>query len=233
MVNDAKYVRPISWQQASLGKLLEGTGRSLQSASRQKGQNGDRTIFVAGDISLLKRNCVSIIGSRKVSAAGASKSRVLAQALVEAGVVVMSGLAEGVDTAAMTAAIEAGGHTVGVIGTPLDKAFPAANARLQERVYRDHLLVSQFATGSQVRSGNFPMRNRLMCALSDGSVIVEAAEGSGTIHQANECVRLGRWLFIARAMLDEPSLTWPAKYRGYDRLVVLDDASQILERVRP
>lgn len=73
----------------------------------------------------------------------------LAQALVEAGVVVMSGLAEGVDTAAMTAAIEAGGHTVCVIGTPLDKDFPAANARLQERVYRNHLVVSQFGTGSQ------------------------------------------------------------------------------------
>ena len=92
--------------------------------------------------------------------------------------------------------------------------------------------MSQFAAGTQVRPGNFPMRNKLMCALSDASVIVEASDGSGTVHQANECVRLGRWLFIARSMIGNPKLTWPAKYAGYDRLVALDQASQIIERVR-
>jgi DNA processing protein len=144
----------------------------------------------------------------------------------------MSGLADGIDTAAITAAIEASGRVVGVIGTPLHKAYPARNARLQERVYREHLLVSQFAAESQIRPGNFPMRNKLMCALSDASVIVEASDGSGTIHQANECVRLGRWLFIARSMIDDTKLSWPAKYASYERLIALEDASQIIERVR-
>ena len=144
----------------------------------------------------------------------------------------MSGLAAGVDTAAMTAAMEAKGHVVGVIGTPLDKAYPAANARLQERVYREHLLVSQFAPGTQVRPGNFPTRNKLMAALSDASAIIEASDGSGTLHQADECVRLGRWLFITREMADDRRRKWPAKYARYERLVVVDDALQIIERVR-
>ncbi len=228
----ARYVPPTDFKQSSLGRLLAGTGRSLQPASGRKSQDGERTVFTSGDVALLKRPCVAIIGSRKVSAAGERKTRELARALVEAGVVVMSGLAEGVDSAAMTEAIEAGGHTVGVIGTPLDKAYPAGNARLQERVYREHLLASQFAAGAQLRPGNFPMRNKLMGALSDASVIVEAVDGSGTIHQANECVRLGRWLFIARTAIDDPELAWPARYAGYERLVALDKASQIIERVR-
>jgi DNA processing protein len=73
--------------------------------------------------------------------------------------VIVSGLAEGVDAEAMTAAIAAGGRVVGVIGTPLDKAYPGQNKRLEEEVYRDHLLISQFASGSRVFPSNFPVRN--------------------------------------------------------------------------
>jgi DNA processing protein len=156
----------------------------------------------------------------------------LARALAKAGIVVMSGLAEGIDTAAMEAAIDGGGRTVGVIGTPLDRAYPAKNARLQERVYREYLLVTQFPPATQVRPSNFPMRNKLMCALSDASVIVAASDGSGTIHQAKECVRLHRWLFVARGIIDDAKVKWPAKFAKYERLVALDDASQIIERVR-
>ncbi|HEX2890934.1 DNA-processing protein DprA [Vineibacter terrae] len=228
----ARYAPPADWKQTSLGSLLEGTGRALQPASGRKTRAGERTVFVAGDVALLRLACVSVIGSRRASAAGEATARTVAQALVAGGIVVMSGLADGVDSAAMNAAIDAGGRTVGVIGTPLDKAYPAANARLQERVYRDHLLVSQFASGAQVRPGNFPARNKLMCALSDASVIVEAADGSGTLHQADECVRLGRWLFVARAVLDDRALSWPAKYAAYERFVALENASQILEHVR-
>jgi DNA processing protein len=228
----ARYVAPTDWRQLPLGELLEGTGRTLQPASGRKTKDKERTVFVAGDPSLLTKPCVSVIGSRKASVTGKRKASDLARALVEAGIVVVSGLAEGIDTAAMTAAIETGGHVVGVIGTPLNKAYPAGNAPLQEQVYRKHLLVSQFAAGMQVRPKNFPMRNKLMCALSDASVIVEASDKSGTLHQANECVRLGRWLFVARAVIDDARLTWPAKYARYDRLVALERASQIIERVR-
>jgi len=192
----------------------------------------DMPIFTVGDISILRAPTVSVIGSRNVSTAGAALARKLAQGLVRSDVVVMSGLAQGVDTKAMTAAIEAGGKTVGVIGTPVDKAYPAANARLQESVYRDHLLVSRFPAGAVVRPGNFPMRNKLMSALSDATAIVEASDKSGTLHQAKECVRLGRWLFIARRLVRDTRLTWPAQFIAYERCLAFDDVTEIIERVR-
>jgi DNA processing protein len=229
----ARYVSPEDWQERALGDLLKGTGRTLSSSSGDKSSIGAGTaVFVAGDTSLLRARSVSVIGSRKVSQAGAARTRTLARALAAADVVVMSGLAQGVDTAAMTAAIDAGGRTIGVIGTPLDKAYPAANARLQEKVYRDHLLVSQFPHGSVVRPANFPMRNRLMCALSDATAIIEASDRSGTLHQARECVRLGRWLFIARSLVNDATLTWPAKFTAYERCIAFDNAAQLIDLVR-
>src|SRR5205814_51885 len=111
--------------------------------------------------------------------------------------VIVSGLARGIDTAALMGAIEKGGRTVAVIGTPLDKAYPAENADLQTEIYSHHLLVTPFRIGEQVFKANFPKRNRVMAAISDATVIIEASDTSGTLHQAAECEKLGRWLFIA------------------------------------
>jgi len=152
--------------------------------------------------------------------------------LAAQGVVVVSGLATGVDTEAMQAAITANGRTVGVIGTPIDKASPAANAGLHERIYTHDLLVSQFMSGSRVSKGNFPRRNRLMAALSDATVIVEASDTSGTLHQAAECVRLGRWLFIAEKVVDNRDLTWPSRFLGQPTVHVLSATVDVLSRVQ-
>jgi DNA processing protein len=146
--------------------------------------------------------------------------------------VVTSGLAKGVDTAALSAAIDAGGRVVAVIGTPLEKMYPAENAALQEAIYRDHLLVSPFPAGEQVYPSNFPKRNRVMAALSDASVIVEASDTSGTLHQAAECQRLGRWLFIMRAVAEDEDLKWPSKFIGKPKVAVLSTTSDVLRAVR-
>ncbi|MBI2397122.1 MAG: DNA-processing protein DprA [Xanthomonadales bacterium] len=190
-------------------------------------------VYVAGDLALLERPCVSVIGTRNVSPEGAARARRVAKELSAHGVVVVSGLAEGVDTEAMTSAIRSGGRTVGVIGTPLDEAYPAKNAELQECVYTEHLLVSQFEFGARVFKSNFPQRNRLMALLSEATVVIEASDTSGTLHQAAECQRLGRWLFIAKSVVEDRSLQWPAKFVSYDRCVVLESTSQILERLAP
>ena len=89
---------------------------------------------------------------------------------------IVSGLAKGVDTAAHTSAIEAGGVTAAVIGTPLDKAYPAENASLQALIYREYLLLSPFTPGEKVYKGNFPKRNRIMAAITDATVIIEASD---------------------------------------------------------
>jgi DNA processing protein len=153
----------------------------------------------------------------------------LGRELAEEGLVVVSGLAKGVDTEALTAAMAAGGRVVAVIGTPLGNAYPAENKRLQERIYREHLLVSQFAPGSHVFPSNFPARNKLMAVLSDATAVIEAGDTSGALHQTAECVRLGRWLFIAQSLLDDTGVTWPANFVRYPITKALRSTADILE----
>ena len=143
----------------------------------------------------------------------------------------VSGLAYGVDTVAHTTAIETGGRTIAVIGTPLDKASPAENKRLQEEIYREHLLISQFAEGSRIFPSSFPQRNKLMATLTDATVVMEASDTSGTLHQAAECTRLKRWLFIAKSVVDDPALSWPKDFLRYETCVPLRNVSDITSRI--
>ncbi|MFZ5896876.1 MAG: DNA-processing protein DprA [Myxococcota bacterium] len=171
-------------------------------------------LYMAGDQSLLELPAVAIVGSRKASAAGMRRAAQLATALAKAGVVTMSGLAEGIDQAAHRGAIEAAGKTIAVIGTPLEKAYPAKHADLQAAIYRDHLLVSPFPPRSQVFPSNFPERNRVMARLSRATVIIEASDTSGSLHQAVECEAVGRSLFIAASVLEDTALAWPKRFKS-------------------
>lgn len=178
-------------------------------------------LFVAGDASLLQRGPrVSVIGSRKASNEAILRTRSLVRALVNRGIVVVSGLAEGVDTAAHETTASAGGKTIAVLGTPLDQYFPVKNRQLQDFLMREHLVVSQFQTGSAVQRGSFPMRNRTMALLSDATIIVEAGEKSGTLHQGWEALRLGRLLFLLENVAQNPALSWPAEMMRYGAQVL-------------
>jgi DNA processing protein len=188
----------------------------------------DRPVWCVGNMSLLQRPCVAIVGTRTVSDLGAARARRLAKELTEQGIVVVSGLARGVDTEALTAAMSAGGSVVAVIGTPVDRAYPNENASIQEQIAKNHLLISQYAPGSRTFVSHFPERNRLMAAVSDATVIIEAGDTSGTLHQAAECVRLGRWLFIAKNVMEDPALEWPAKLRDYANVRTLTDSRDVL-----
>ena len=170
---------------------------------------------------------MAVVGTREASSEGRAQARCLGRELAEQGVVVVSGLAKGIDTEALTAAISAGGVVVAVIGTPIDRAYPAENAPLQEKIAAEHLLISQFASGSRTFPSSFPARNRLMAALSDATVIIEASDSSGTLHQAAECVRLDRWLFIARSVMADRTLEWPSKFSGYPKVQTLDSTEAL------
>ena len=184
-------------------------------------KNAPERLYVAGDVELLRRGTrVSIVGSRKASSEGLRRTRALAKALAERGIVVVSGLAEGVDTAGHEAALTAGGRTLAVIGTPLDQVYPAKNRPLQERLMRDELVVSQFPSGYPVQPKNFPMRNRTMALLTDATVIVEAGEKSGTLHQGWEALRLGRLLFLMESVATDAKLTWPKEMIRYGAQVL-------------
>src|SRR5579883_1969791 len=238
---DSRYIPPTKVKAIGMYSLLEqirplsGTCNAVMALpGMNAAKRKEQLIYYAGDIELLNRKCVAVVGSRKVSPQGAARARRLARELVAAGVVVVSGLAAGVDTNAHQSAIDNGGKTVAVIGTPLDKAFPSQNAALQQQIYREHLLISPFLIGSQIWASNFVKRNQVMAALSDVTVIIEATENSGSLYQADACCseQLKRWLFIAQSIVDNKELTWPKRYLDAPNVRILRKTSDILEALQ-
>lgn len=231
--SNGKYMPPIDYEILGLQDLVTLGGRDAVDAKQmdflKKRSDGDVKIYASGNLSILKEKAVAIVGSRKASKEGRRRAARLARELAGEGVVVSSGLAAGIDTAALTMGIRMGAQVMAVIGTPLDKAYPAANKRLQEEIYSDHLLLTPFAHGQRVYPSNFPQRNRVMAMLSDATVIIEASNTSGTLHQAAECIRQNRLLFIAKSVIDNPALTWPEKFMHEPCVRVLESTQQLID----
>ena len=138
-------------------------------------------LFVQGDLGLLERPAVAIVGSRDHSQYGAEVCRAVARAAAEAGLVVVSGMARGLDAVAHAGALDATGATIGVLGNGLGVIYPAANRTLYEEVSRRGLLLTEFPPGERPGKGNFPRRNRLISGLARVTVVVEAAKASGAL----------------------------------------------------
>ena len=177
---------------------------------------GDASIFELGTL-------VSVVGSRSPSPAGIRRTRRLARELVRRDVVVVSGLARGIDTVAHETAIDCGGSTVAVLATPLDRATPPDNSRLQQRIIRDHAAVTQFPPGAPILKMNFAIRNRTMALLSAATVIVEAGPNSGTRYQGWEALRLGRPLFIPESAVKSADIQWLEELRRNGAEILDDD----------
>jgi DNA processing protein len=187
----------------------------------QKLRDADHPIellYFQGLWDLVNTRCVAVVGAREASEAGLHRAALLAKYLVADAFTVVSGLARGVDTAVHTAAMEAGGYTIAVLGTPITEYYPAENRELQQRIADHHLVISQVPI---VRYANqhfqgkkhfFPERNVTMSALTEATVIVEASDTSGTLVQARHALKQGRKLFIMDNCFKRPSLKWPAKF---------------------
>ena len=171
---------------------------------------------------------VSVIGTRTPSAQGLSDAKLIAKFLAKHQAVVVSGLARGIDTEAHRTAIDSGGQTIAVLGTPLDKTYPTENTPLQLKIMKEHLAVSQYDDGSAVAKRSFIMRNRTMALISDASVIVEAGEGSGSLHQGWETLRLGHPLFLCNTVFKNSRLNWPQKMLDYGA-ILLSDPQELLD----
>jgi DNA processing protein len=179
-------------------------------------QNAPGRLFVRGHVDLLRTGRrVAVVGTRDATLEGLARARALVEALVAKAIVVVSGLAEGIDTEAHSTAIRSGGKTIAVLGTPLDECFPAANRVLLDQILREHLAISQFAVGTPSQPRHFPLRNRTMALVSDATIIVEAGEGSGTIHQGWEALRLGRPLFLLESLAKRTDIAWPGEMQRY------------------
>ena len=174
-------------------------------------------LYYRGTWELTENRCVAVVGSRKASRDGRSRTRRLVKELVKRDFTIVSGLAAGIDTVAHTTAIEFDGTTIAVIGTPLGEVYPQENQALQEKIAKEHLLISQVPVLRYSKRGPkynrlfFPERNITMSALTEATVIVEAGETSGTLIQARAALNQGRNIFILDSCFQRPDITWPAR----------------------
>ena len=222
------------------GQFINGTfdyPRGLLDA-----KNPVEMLYYRGDWGLLHaKKRIAVVGSRKVSKDGVSRTRRLVKLLVENGFTIVSGLAEGVDTAAHTAAIEFGGQTIAVVGTPISEVYPKSNRALYDQIVNEHLLVSQVPVlrysnqDWRINRGFFPERNKTMSALTQASVIVEASETSGALIQARAAIEQGRKLFILENCFLNPSISWPERFRkkGAHRVDDIEDILQVMNEANP
>lgn len=181
-------------------------------------------LWVAGDLSIFAAGrLVSVVGARYPSTDAVRRTQRLVSELVKRDIAVLSGLALGVDTVAHVTAMERGGQTVAVLGTPLDQATPRSNACLQQSIINEHVAVSQFPPGAPVQRWYFTVRNRTMALLAPATVIVEAGEGSGTQHQGWEAIRLGRPLYFLKSAVDSTSVGWITEQMKYGAEVLMDE----------
>lgn len=179
---------------------------------------------------------ISIVGTRNPTEEGIRRAARLTRLLVKDGYTIVSGLARGIDTVAHKTAIETGGKTIAVIGTPITQAYPRENKELQEYIAKNFLLISQvpiFRYRRNLLKFNrlfFPERNKTMSAISQATVIVEAGETSGTLIQARAALYQGRKLFILDSCFRNKAITWPDKYlqKGAIRVVNYEDITNAL-----
>lgn len=219
----------------SFDLLINGTPSWPDSLSDS--QRPSPILYTQGSISLLDRRSVSVVGARKASETGLRLASKIAEDLVKAGIVVVTGLASGIDTAATKAALKFGSSkAIGVIGTPIDECYPRENADLVATMIEEEcLIVSQVpfyrysVQPFKTKRYYFPERNELMAAISDATVIVEASDTSGTLTQARACEHQGRPLFIMRNCYENRFLEWPKKWASKDGVFVVDSASDVLD----
>ena len=190
-------------------------------------------LFVWGDPALLRRPTAAIVGSRDPSRYGVDAARLLAGGVARAGVVVASGMARGIDAVAHTAALDAGGASVGVLGNGFGVIYPAANRALYERMVRDGgCLVSEFPPGERPHAGAFPRRNRLISGLAAATVVVEAAPPSGALQTADCALDQGRTVLAVPGPITSPTSLGPNKLIQQGAKPALS-AADILEELGP
>lgn len=166
-----------------------------------------RQLFCIGDLTALgpaPEALVAIVGTREATLYGLRVATALGRAFAEAGAIVVSGMARGVDSAAHDAAIKAGGKTIAVLGTGPDLPYPVGNRDLHARVAASGLIVSESEPGTKAFQGCFPRRNRIIAALAKATIVVEAGHRSGAINTATHAGVIGRLFAAVPGPIDSP-----------------------------
>lgn len=152
-------------------------------------------LFYKGDLSLLERKMISVVGGRQTSLLAKKIVHHLLSPVIAANYVIVSGCAKGIDTYAHQAAITYSGKTIAVIGTGIKKVYPKENQFLQENIGKEHLLLSEYPPNEGPKPYRFPMRNRIIAAISQGTCVIEAKQKSGSLITAQQALEIGRTVF--------------------------------------
>ena len=197
-------------------------------------QTGDPplVLYAEGRIELLNAESIAIVGSRNPTAQGLENARAFAAHLSRAGLVIVSGLALGIDGAAHEGALEGGGGTIAVLGTGLDAVYPVRHKALARRIAAAGVLLSEFAIGTPSLPQHFPIRNRIIAGLARGTLVVEAAVQSGSLITARLATEAGRDVFAIPGSIHSPQA------RGCHALIkqgakLVDAVADILEEYAP
>ena len=163
-------------------------------------------LYVKGELPTIDDSpCIAIVGTRKAHQYGQRCAQRFAYDITRCGGVVVSGLAEGIDSAAIRAALDAGGPVVGVLGTGIDVVFPAWNTELQNAVSKNGALISEYPPGTKGSKSTFPQRNRIISGISVGVAVIEAPEKSGSLITAARASEQGRDVYVVPGNIDDPN----------------------------
>jgi len=188
-------------------------------------------LYCCGD--LVGSQCyIAMVGSRKATAYGKTSAKSLARDLAARGVAVVSGMARGIDTAAHLGALEGGGRTVAVLGSGLERIYPAENLKLFDRIAENGAVVSEFSLDAEPEPHHFPQRNRIISGMSLGTVVVEAARRSGSLITARLAAEQGREVYAV------PGSIHAATAQGTHNLIrqgakLVENVEDIIEEVAP
>lgn len=215
---------------AKLGGRYLGIGRGLYPPLLAESDNAPPLLTAIGDLQLLDRPSVAMVGARNASAAACRFARGLAHDLGREGVVVVSGLARGIDAAAHEGALASG--TIGVIAGGLDIFYPPENEPLQRAVAEKGLVLAEMPPGTEPRARHFPYRNRIIAGLAPATLVVEAAPRSGSLITARLAAEMGR------EVLAVPGSPLDPRAQGCNGLIrdgatLVQNAAEVMEAIRP
>jgi DNA processing protein len=186
-------------------------------------------LFVRGSIEPGDDRAIAVVGTRKPSEEGLRAAGRIAGALAERGITVVSGMAEGIDTAAHAGALNAGGRTLAVFGSGISRVYPASNRSLAKAIAASGATLSQFWPDMAPARWSFPVRNIVTSGLSVGTVVVEAGPTSGARQQAEHALRHGKRLFLFQRLVEHQP--WAEDLMKTPGVVAIDDIGEILRAI--
>lgn len=188
-------------------------------------------LFVKGQLPVLKLPQVAMVGSRYPTASGSQQAYDFAQGLTDAGLVITSGLAKGIDALAHQGALDAKGKTIAVLGTGIDKIYPKSHARLADSIIEQGAIISEFALGAPAMKGHFPRRNRIVSGMSLGVLVIEATLKSGSLITARQALEQNREIMAVPGAIHNPQKAG-CHYLIRQGAKLIEQPEQVLEELQ-